>query len=50
MKTEKEVLKIAKELCQRQDTECAVFITGFLKGWEMCLNEMGYELDREKNN
>ena len=41
MKSKKEILKIAKEMCPRNDSECAVFITGFLKGWEECEKESG---------
>ena len=48
MKSKEEVLKIAKEMCPRNDTECAVFISGFMKGWEMCEKENG--LDRKDNN
>lgn len=50
MKSREEVQKIAQELCQRADTECAVFISGFMRGWEECLKELGYEFDREENS
>ena len=45
MKSKEEILKIAKEMCPRNDSECAVFVTGFLKGWEECEKENGQ--DRE---
>ena len=50
MKSREEVQKIAQELCPRNDSECAIFIGGFVKGWEECLKDLGYEFDREENN
>lgn len=48
MKSKEEIIKIAKEMCPRNDSECAVFISGFIKGWKECEKENG--LDREENN
>lgn len=45
MKSKEEIIKIAKEICSRNDSECAVFISGFVKGWEECEKEHGQ--DRE---
>lgn len=39
MKTREEILKQAKELCDRNDAECAFFISGFVAGFEACQNE-----------
>jgi len=39
MKTREEILKQAKELCNRDDAECALFISGFVAGYEACQNE-----------
>lgn len=47
MKSKEEIRKMAQELCPRTDAECAIFINGFIRGWEECLKEMGYEQDRE---
>lgn len=47
MKSKEEILKMAQELCPRTDTECAIFISGFMRGWEECLKEIGYGQDRE---
>jgi hypothetical protein len=47
MKSKEEILKTAQELCPRADAECAIFINGFIKGWEECLKELGYGQDRE---
>lgn len=48
MKSKEEIIKIAKEMCPRNDSECAVFISGFVKGWEKCEQENGQ--DREMDN
>ena len=45
MKSREEILKMAQEICPRNDTECAVFISGFMRGWEECLKEMGYDYE-----
>ena len=45
MKSKEEILKRAKELCQENNTECAIFISGFLRGYEECLED----LKEEKN-
>lgn len=50
MKSKEEILKIAKELCPRENAECAVFISGFIRGWEECLKENGYGQNREEDN
>ena len=50
MKSREEVQKIAQELCPRTDSECAIFISGFVRGWEECLNELGYGQDSEENH
>lgn len=49
MKSKEEILKIAQGFCSRNDTECAVFMSGFLRGWEECLKELGYGQDSETN-
>ena len=49
MKSREEIQKIAQELCPRTDAECAVFISGFVRGWEECQKEMSNGLDREEN-
>lgn len=49
MKSREEVQKIAQELCPRTDSECAVFINGFVRGWEECLKELGYEFNKKEN-
>lgn len=49
MKLKEEIIKIAKEMCSRNDSECAVFISGFVKGWEECEKELGYGQDSETN-
>lgn len=38
-KSKEEILKMAKELCNREDAECAIFISGFIKGYEVCQKE-----------
>ena len=50
MKNKEEILKRAKELCSRKDSECAIFISGFMRGWEECLKEIGYGQDKELDN
>ena len=51
MKSKKEITNIAKELCPLDNSECAIFISGFLHGWEECLKELEKNgQDREKNN
>lgn len=50
MKNKEEILKIAEELCPRNDLGCAIFISGFMRGWEECLKEIGYGQDRELDN
>lgn len=49
MKSREEIIKIAKEMCPRNDSECAVFISGFIKGWEECEKELEYGQDSETN-
>lgn len=49
MKSKEEIIKIAKEMCPRNDSECAVFISGFVKGWEECEKKLGYGQDSETN-
>lgn len=39
MKTREEILKQAKELCNREDAECALFISGYIAGYEACQKE-----------
>lgn len=45
MKNKKEIAKKAKELCNRDDAECAVFISGYVRGYQDCQKEM-----EEKNS
>ena len=33
MKSDKEIIDIAKSLCNREDAECLIFISGFLAGY-----------------
>lgn len=40
MKSEKEILEMAKKLCNREDAECAIFISGFVSGYKECLKEV----------
>ena len=47
MKSKEEIMKHAREICQRDDTECAIFISGFVRGWEECLKELGYGQDKQ---
>ena len=39
MKSEEEILKQAKELCNRDDAECAIFVSGYLRGYKDCQKE-----------
>ena len=39
MKTKNEVLKKARELCSENSSECAVFVSGFIRGYEECLED-----------
>lgn len=34
MKARKEIVKIAKEKCHYDNTECAIFVDAFVKGYE----------------
>ena len=43
MKSKEEIYEMAKELCQRNDTECAIFVNGYVRGYEDCQKE--YEKD-----
>ena len=38
-KTKKEIVKEAEELCNREDAECALFISGYVAGYEACQKE-----------
>ena len=42
-KTKEEILKQAKELCNRKDAECALFISGYVAGYEACQDEQEAE-------
>ena len=51
MKSREEITKQARELCDRLDTECALFISGYVRGYEDCQKEYEKDgLDREENN
>ena len=47
MKSKEEIQKLAKDLCPRNDAECAIFISGFVRRWEECLKELGYGQDKQ---
>lgn len=40
MKSDNEIIKIAKNLCNREDAECAIFINGFLAGYKEAFKEI----------
>lgn len=46
MKSREEIQKMAQELCPRSDAECAIFISGYIKGYEDAQNELEDEQDR----
>ena len=46
-KTKEEIAKQAKEICKREDTECAIFVSGYIRGFEDCLKEL--ENKQEQN-
>ena len=48
MESREEIVQKAREFCPQETSECAVFINGFVKGWEECLKKYG--LDREENH
>ena len=48
MKSEKEILEKAKELCNREDAECALFISGFIAGYKECLKDYGQNIEENK--
>ena len=35
--SKEDIMKIAKEFCPQKTSECAIFVNGFVKGWEECL-------------
>lgn len=39
MKSDEKIIEKARELCSREDAECAIFISGFLAGYKECLRE-----------
>ena len=47
MKSKEEIVKQARELCKREDAECAVFISGYVRGYEDCQKE--YEKENEQS-
>jgi len=48
MKSDKEILKQAKELCRYDNNECAIYLSGYLKGYKTGYKE--YELENKKDN
>ena len=40
---DEDIVKIAKEFCPQKSSECAIFISGFVKGWEECLKRLNCE-------
>lgn len=49
MKSNEEIVKQAKELCPRTDSECAIFLSGFIAGFRAAEKEYGYGQDSEEN-
>lgn len=43
MKSNEEITKKAREICQRNDAECALFITGFVAGYRAAEKELSNE-------
>ena len=48
MKSREEITKMARELCDRQDTECAIFINGFVAGYREAEKHYG-DYDSEED-
>ena len=49
MKSKKEIEKQAREVCPRKDTECAVFVSGYVLGYRAAEKEYENGQNREKD-
>lgn len=47
MKSKEEITEMAKTLCPHDDTECAIFISGFIAGFRAAEKEFENEQDRK---